>query len=255
MCQYQKLKKGIAVCLVTVQICGGCILPAPAENHLVPAGTEQTAAEEPSRQEREEKGSSEGSQPEGAASYTKGMPETEADIKAESVEIPQWTLEECLRLFDMLEPSVWGFYWDVYENDLRLALTAEDFERVRAYVETGQAEETAAGKEYICDRNAAQEAFAVQNQLREEAGLPVLQWSEEVYGLAVERVGQIAEDFSHAGRPEGYGENLASGPAGDGGLILERWYGSEDHRANILNETYTMGAIACANGLWVALFR
>lgn len=164
----------------------------------------------------------------------------------------KWTLEECRQLFDMLEPSVWGLYWETYEGELRDSLSPAEFEALRVYVDKGQTE---AAADYEYDRAAAEEAFRLQNEKRQEAGKPALRWSEEAYELAVSRIPQIARDFSHEGRPGGYGENLASGSAGDSAQVIERWFESENHRENMLNNSYTQGAIAHAGGLWVALFQ
>lgn len=156
-------------------------------------------------------------------------------------------------LFDSLDPSVWELYWQVYEEELKTNLSEEDYVDLKRYVQDGQG--GYAAEEYECDEALAREAFDWQNEKRMEAGLPALMWDEEAYGLAVERVRQIAVNFSHDGCPPGYGENLASGSAGNAVQVIDRWYESEVHRTNMLSEDYTFGAIACSDGLWVALFR
>lgn len=156
-----------------------------------------------------------------------------------------------------MDPSVREFYWEVYEPELRSALNEEEYGRLYAFVSAEASEQEAAAEAaaWDFDEDAARQAFELQNQIREEAGLMALVWDEEIYQLACQRIPQIAEEFSHEGRPEGYGENLASGSAGDAGSVMERLYASEEHRANILEESYTKGAIACAGGLWVALYH
>ncbi len=159
-------------------------------------------------------------------------------------------------LFEAMDPSVRAFYWEVYEAELRSALTEEEYARMQAFALAETTEgESGEKEEREFDREAAEEAFACQNRMREEAGLAPLVWDEEIYRLACSRVSQAAENFSHEGCPAGYGENLASGSAGDGAQVMERLYASEEHRANILGAAYTRGAIACSGGLWVAMYH
>ena len=159
-------------------------------------------------------------------------------------------------LFEAMDPSVRAFYWDVYEAELRFALTEEEYVRMQAFALAETTEgEPGEKEEREFDREAAEEAFVRQNQMREEAGLAPLVWDEEIYRLACSRVSQAAENFSHEGCPAGYGENLASGSAGDGAQVMERLYASEEHRANILGAAYTRGAIACSGGLWAAMYH
>ena len=161
-----------------------------------------------------------------------------------------------LELFEAMDSSVRAFYWEVYEAEIRSALSEEEYGRLRAFALAETAEDKAGGEsERKFDEEAAREAFALQNQIREEEGLAPLIWDEEIYRLACSRVSQAAENFSHEGCPEGYGENLASGSAGDGAQMMERLYASEEHRANILGAAYTRGAIAVSGGLWVAMYH
>lgn len=112
----------------------------------------------------------------------------------------------------------------------------------------------------------AKEAFNLQNAERAKAGLPALQWNDELYEFAKVRAKEVTVKWSHT-RPDGtgvsdylmnssfnsLGENLAKGTTSASNAVSS-WMASPGHKANILNGNKTMGAIAYYGGHWVSLF-
>lgn len=90
---------------------------------------------------------------------------------------------------------------------------------------------------------ARQEIIRKTNAEREKAGLPPLEINEDAMEFAQIRANEIDFNFSHV-RPNGkriseygYGENI--GPGHPDWAVYE-WMASSGHRANILNEKYTI---------------
>ena len=108
------------------------------------------------------------------------------------------------------------------------------------------------------DRARAEQAFAAVNQQRTAAGLPELAWDEGMYETSCRRAAEIVNDFSHAGCPSNFGENIAENYKSISNLI-NAWMNSPGHKSNILNSSYTAGAMGCYyhNGTyyWVNNFR
>ena len=115
----------------------------------------------------------------------------------------------------------------------------------------------------------AKAAFANVNAYRAEAGLEALVWDDAIYAATQTRAQELVSTFSHT-RPDGSscftalsggyttaGENIAMGQR-SAESVCNSWYNSPGHKANMLNENYTKGAIACwyENGTyyWVNLF-
>ena len=112
----------------------------------------------------------------------------------------------------------------------------------------------------------AKEAFNLQNAERAKAGLPALQWNDELYEFAKVRAKEVTVKWSHT-RPDGtgisdylmnssfnsLGENLVKGTT-SASQAMSSWMASPGHKANILNGNKTMGAIAYYGGHWVSLF-
>lgn len=97
----------------------------------------------------------------------------------------------------------------------------------------------------------AKEIYEETNKERVAAGLPELEWSDELAEAADIRAGEIVDDahFSHV-RPDGtkcyvlsdriHGENIGKGPHASGAEFVQHWMDSEGHKWNILCDKYTM---------------
>ncbi len=121
------------------------------------------------------------------------------------------------------------------------------------------------------NRHRAIEAFNLQNKLRKKAGQKELEWSEELYNLAVTRVEKDGfdshknfhkrwdEHFSIDAIPldniELGGENLYIGSANPADAI-KSWKNSSGHYRNIIDKDFHCGAIAYSEktNTWVAIF-
>ncbi|MBP3702106.1 MAG: CAP domain-containing protein, partial [Lachnospiraceae bacterium] len=103
-------------------------------------------------------------------------------------------------------------------------------------------------------RDAAEEAFRIQNDLIVQNGGTPLTWSETFYQQACQRAKEIVSDFSHDGfyNTTAYAENIAMGSY-DANVMVQAWYNSDGHRSNMLYG-WSYGAIACYGNYWVALF-
>lgn len=103
-------------------------------------------------------------------------------------------------------------------------------------------------------RDAAEEAFRIQNDLIVQNGGTPLIWSETFYQQACQRAKDIVTNFSHDGFYDttAYAENIAMGSY-DANVMVQAWYNSDGHRNNMLHG-WTYGAIACYGNHWVALF-
>lgn len=100
-------------------------------------------------------------------------------------------------------------------------------------------------------RRACKEIYEETNKERVAAGLPELEWSDELAEAADIRAGEIVDDahFSHV-RPDGtkcyvlsdriHGENIGKGPHASGAEFVQHWMDSEGHKWNILCDKYTM---------------
>lgn len=115
----------------------------------------------------------------------------------------------------------------------------------------------------------AKEAFAIQNRMRSEAGLPQLKWNGALYEKAKTRAYELTKSFSHT-RPNGsawhtvygksyrtLGENLGIRQS-SASSVMNAWYKSPTHKANVLGSKFSSGAIVCyqENGKnhWAAVF-
>ena len=98
----------------------------------------------------------------------------------------------------------------------------------------------------------AQELFAKSNEQRVDAGMAELVWSDCLESKALPRAqATLPQDsLTHEAlvatcEPSGpAGENLTRGPY-PADNVVERWMGSEGHRANILDPDFTTSGIAC----------
>lgn len=115
------------------------------------------------------------------------------------------------------------------------------------------------------------EAFNETNTRRQLAGLPPLIWSQALFSIAEIRSYDIVVLFDHT-RPDGtscaslapgimYGENILEGNTNSvksGTGAVNEWMLSPDHSENILNASYTTGAVSlrCFNGIyyWAQVF-
>lgn len=119
------------------------------------------------------------------------------------------------------------------------------------------------------DLAMAQAAFAAVNEYRTNNGVAALTWNDTLYENTKVRGAEIVSSFSHT-RPNGQscftavtvsymtaGENIAYGYT-TAQSVTNGWWNSAGHKANILNASFTQGAIACyySNGTyyWVNLF-
>lgn len=101
-------------------------------------------------------------------------------------------------------------------------------------------------------------AFDLQNQLRAAVGAAALTWDDSLATIAQSRCEGIAVDFSHNG-VQTRGENIAQGYA-DAASVVAAWQASSGHYQNMINTSYTRGAIAHmydGDGcyFWVAVFE
>lgn len=100
------------------------------------------------------------------------------------------------------------------------------------------------------------QSLELQNQKRAEAGLPALEWNEELYQQILVRGPEIQESFSHT-RPNGescftavsmgyrsIGENIACGQRSPA-EVTKGWFNSQGHRENMLRSSYTSAAVVC----------
>lgn len=109
---------------------------------------------------------------------------------------------------------------------------------------------TAPDEDKLCV-GLAKEIYEETNKERVAAGLPELEWSDELAEAADIRAGEIVDDahFSHV-RPDGtkcyvlsnriHGENIGKGPHASGAEFVQHWMDSEGHKWNILCDKYTM---------------
>lgn len=137
------------------------------------------------------------------------------------------------------------------------------------------------------DRYAAEQAFVLQNTMRNNVGSPEMVWSEAAYKIALQRAKDISKDFNHDkfkstslevlakaygvsdlkyeydvngfiydGELVG-GENIAVGQT-NYKHVMRTWKSSPGHYMNLKASSYKSGAIACYwNGkttYWVAIF-
>lgn len=102
-------------------------------------------------------------------------------------------------------------------------------------------------------RAMAVETFDLMNVERAEAGLPALEWDDELEACAQVRAIEIQTKFSHT-RPNGsdwytvnsdlmWGENLAKGYK-DSSSLMKAWMNSPSHAANILDSEFETCGIA-----------
>lgn len=121
------------------------------------------------------------------------------------------------------------------------------------------------------EKQRAKEAFELQNAVRRKAGQKELDWSEELYKIAVVRVKNDGfdshqnfhkrwdEHFSIDGitpdNIEWGGENLYIGSANPADAI-KSWRNSSGHYRNMVDKDYHCGAIAYSEktNTWVAIF-
>jgi len=98
----------------------------------------------------------------------------------------------------------------------------------------------------------AQELFAKTNEQRVDQGLAELAWSECLEAKALPRALTTLPTDALTHEPLAAtcdpgaksGENLTRGPY-PADNVVERWMGSEGHRANILDPEFTTSGIAC----------
>lgn len=110
----------------------------------------------------------------------------------------------------------------------------------------------------------AEKVFQLTNQERIRAGVPALQWDDDLQDCAMLRAEELAEKFSHE-RPDGtrfssvirdrglpfgpLAENIYSGPETPEAAV-KGWMNSSGHKKNMLNGDYDAGGHA----YWVQLF-
>ena len=148
-------------------------------------------------------------------------------------------------------------------------ITDEDRKEESAYHQTEDASEG-------WDDDFALECFELINEEREKEGREPLELNDDLMEACRIRAEELPELFSHT-RPDGsacytvleevgiesyrwVGENIAAGQRTPEEAV-NSWMNSSGHRANILNENYTEGALGCYRcpgtgyGIyWVQLF-
>lgn len=99
----------------------------------------------------------------------------------------------------------------------------------------------------------AQKALSLVNEIRKENNLKEFTWDINLETAATVRAKEIQEKWSHT-RPNGqewwtvnenimYGENLAKGYK-TAEEVVQAWYNSEDHKANLLDKELETCAIS-----------
>ncbi len=120
----------------------------------------------------------------------------------------------------------------------------------------------AGGAEETQTHQQAEATLDIVNQKRASAGLPPLDWSEDLSQAAMVRAQEAEKKFSHT-RPNGqdwytvnsaimYGENLAQGYY-DANSVVNAWMASPTHRANIETAAYSKVGVAAyqtSSGNW-----
>lgn len=110
------------------------------------------------------------------------------------------------------------------------------------------------------------EAFQMQNQLRKEAGVSTLQWSDELYQFCLYRMktsgydkhANLGKDMnSYFGNFAGFksllfGENMTCDTSAK--EAMKSWKNSLGHYRNLLASSHICGAIATYKGMWFAVF-
>lgn len=116
-------------------------------------------------------------------------------------------------------------------------------------------------------KDLAKKAFKIQNKYRKAKGVQPLQWSEEVYKFCEYRLNTSGFDrhkYILRDERDYFGdfavfselmpsENLHSG-YGDPEKVMKAWKKSSGHYDNLMDSKHKCGAIACNNGVWVAIF-
>lgn len=135
------------------------------------------------------------------------------------------------------------------------------------------------GYHLSCD----QQAFMLQNEYREKAGVMKLGWSDVLYEICKARAKDIVKEFSHGKKEttaknvlkssygftqwdlsgeidgKGYGihiisgENIYSGSTSPK-AAMAAWKNSSEHYHNMIHSDYRYGAVASYEGRWVAIF-
>lgn len=128
-----------------------------------------------------------------------------------------------------------------------------------------------------CFKEAAKQAFMIQNEYRVKAGLHELKWNDKLYDIAMIRAKDQTERFGHK-RPDGkwfwqtfedylgldkyielgadmaFSENAARGQQ-SAKEVMTSWYNSKGHRENFMDKEWNYGAIACYEGNhWISTF-
>lgn len=142
------------------------------------------------------------------------------------------------------------------EADIAVGADTEKYSVEEAVIESVTTEETTVSVEtaVTTEENKlcvglAKEIYEETNKERVAAGMPELEWSDELAQAADIRAEEIIYCFDHV-RPDGtkcyvlgdriHGENIARGPHATGVEFLEHWMASPGHKENILLEQFTM---------------
>lgn len=102
------------------------------------------------------------------------------------------------------------------------------------------------------------EMLGYVNEARTAAGLSAYRPSSELDAMALQRVQELAEDFSHHGAS--HAENIAQTSFVDAERVFQAWMDSEGHRRNILQDSPLFTSMACARYeyggtvYWVMIF-
>lgn len=172
---------------------------------------------------------------------------------------------------DIIDEDEWNEYRRDAGRDSKETseVTDEDRNEESAYHQTEDASEG-------WDDDFALECFELINEEREKEGREPLELNDDLMEACRIRAEELPELFSHT-RPDGstcytvleevgiesyrwVGENIAAGQRTPEEAV-NSWMNSSGHRANILNENYTEGALGCYRcpgtgyGIyWVQLF-
>ncbi len=105
----------------------------------------------------------------------------------------------------------------------------------------------------FADDSLGTSAFQLVNEIRAEHGLSQLTWDSNIAAAGEIRAEEITSNYSHT-RPDGsdwytadadllYGENLAEN-YDSSSEVVSAWMNCEEHRENILDPTFTTGAVS-----------
>lgn len=244
------MKKPLTILLLLALVCAGCVYMAGRTKEVNAPGENVHDAEESAVIASEEQ-SKEGGADIVAGTGT-GQHTGEETIAEDKLPTKEIAAEEAVVMESEEQPKEEG------EADIAAVTGQHTGEETIIENETVPTEETAGNVETAATTEEnklcvglAKEIYEETNKERVAAGLPELEWSDELAEAADVRAEEIIPDehFSHV-RPDGtkcyalsdriHGENIGRGPHATGAEFVQHWMDSEGHKWNILCDKYTM---------------